>query len=314
MVGASAPPRLRRGQALGVVAPAGPVRLDRLTAGLDRLGDAFRLVLAPSLTAPRDPALPSYLQAADDVRLAELEAMLADPDIRAILLARGGYGVTRILPRLDPELLRRDPKPIVGFSDATALLAWAYAAGVRGIHGPVGVQLGDLPADDVARLITMLTDPAPRGREPWRLHGVGAGVHRGPLIPANLTLATVLLGTPWALPLDGAVALFEEVGEKPYALDRYLTQLMLAGALARPVAVLLGDLTRCTDPSPPSGVPDAPEAARLTCLERLAAAGRPAAWGAPVGHGQVNAAVPFGAACELDVEAGVLTILEGAVA
>jgi muramoyltetrapeptide carboxypeptidase len=89
---------------------------------------------------------------------------------------------------------------------------------------------------------------------------------------------------------------------------------MLAGALARPVAVLLGDLTRCTDPSPPSGVPDAPEAARLTCLERLAAAGRPAAWGAPVGHGQVNAAVPFGAACELDVEAGVLTILEGAVA
>jgi muramoyltetrapeptide carboxypeptidase len=312
---ASAPPRLRLGDAIGVVAPAGPVNPDQLRAGLDRLGGVFRLVLAPSLTAPRAAGLPSYLHASDDVRAAELAAMIADPDIRGILLARGGYGITRILSRLDPTPLRRDPKPIVGFSDATALLAWAHAAGVRGIHGPVAVQLARLPDDDVARLIAALTDPAPRGVEPWRLVAAAGrgGVHRGPLIPANLTLATVLLGTAWRLPLDGAIALFEEVGERPYELDRYLTQLALAGELARPAAVILGELTRCADPSPPLGVPDPPDAARATCLERLAASGRPAAWGAPIGHGAVNAAVPFGAACVLDLEAGTLEIVEGAV-
>ena len=109
------------------------------SAALARLGDAFRAARrADSVTAPHPPDVPSYLAASDDMRAAELNAMLADPDVRAIVLARGGYGLMRILPRLDPEALRRDPKPIIGFSDATALLAWAYAAGVRGDARPDG--------------------------------------------------------------------------------------------------------------------------------------------------------------------------------
>jgi muramoyltetrapeptide carboxypeptidase len=138
---AERPPRIARGETLGVLAPAGPVKMDRLHRGLDRLGDAFRIRLAPSLTAPRSAGVASYLAASDEVRASELEAMLRDPDVRGILLARGGYGITRILPRLDVAALRADPKPIVGFSDATALLAWAYAAGVRGIHGPMAVAM-----------------------------------------------------------------------------------------------------------------------------------------------------------------------------
>jgi muramoyltetrapeptide carboxypeptidase len=307
------PPRVRRGQTVGIVAPAGPVRPERLRAGLACLGEVFTLRVGASVTAPRAPGTPSYLAAPDEVRLAELSAMLADPDVRAIILARGGYGLMRILPRLDPGLVARDPKPIVGFSDATALLSWAHHAGVRGIHGPMIAQLSDLPPEDVAQLVTLLTDPRAPGERPWRLQAHGRGVHRGALVPANLTLASVLVGTPWALPLTGAIALFEEVGERPYELDRYLTQLALTGALAGTTAAVIGELTRCSDPSPPSGERDPDDAGLAVVLERLAAIGLPIAVGAPIGHGRRNEPVPFGAACELDLDRGALAILEPAV-
>src|SRR3954471_9907932 len=167
------PPRVVRGQTVGVVAPAGPVKLDRLRRGLACLGDAFELRVADSVTAPRGPDTPSYLAASDERRVAELTAMLADPDVRAIILARGGYGIMRILPQLDPALLRRDPKPLVGFSDATALLAWAHHAGVRGIHGPMIAQLSDLPPSDIAQLISVMTEPRPLGERPWSLGSHG---------------------------------------------------------------------------------------------------------------------------------------------
>jgi muramoyltetrapeptide carboxypeptidase len=308
------PPRVRKGQTIGIVAPSGPVKLDRLRRGLACLGDVFELRVADSVTAPREPETPSYLAAADEVRIAELTAMLADPDVRAIIFARGGYGAMRILPGLDPAVLRTDPKPIVGFSDATALLAWAYHAGVRGIHGPMIAQLADLPPSDVAHLIALLTEPRPLGERAWPLRAHGAGRHRGPLVAANLTLASVLVGTPWPLPLAGAIALFEEVGEKPYELDRYLTQLTLTGALAEISAAVIGELTRCSDPDPPTGEPDPDDAALTTVLERLRAAGTPVAVGAPVGHGRRNEAVPFAAACELDLDRATLAITEPAVA
>ncbi len=308
------PPRIARGARLAIVAPSGPISLERFRRGVARLGDAFELVIAPGVTAPRPPDLASYLAATDEQRAAELDAMLGDPDVRAIVLARGGYGLTRILPLLDPDRLRRDPKPIVGFSDGTALLAWAHAAGVRGIHGPVIQQLGELPDEDIAQLIALLTDPRPPGERPWRLAAHGRGVHRGPLVPANVTMASMIVGTPWPLPLAGAIVLLEEVGERPYELDRYLTQLIATGALAPAAAAVVGDLTRCHDPSPPAGGIDPADAGLRAILERLAAAGKPAASGAPIGHGDRNEAVPFGAACELDLDRGTLAILEGAVA
>lgn len=307
------PPRIRRGQTLGIASPSGPVKLDRLHAGLARLGDTFRLELAPSLTAPREADVASYLAASDDVRAAELNAMIANPDIRAILLARGGYGLMRILPRLDPAALARDPKPIVGFSDATALLSWAHAAGVRGIHGPLGVQMDRLPASDLELMIALLTEARAPGVRPWTLTARGRGTYRGPVFAANLTMVSVLSATPWALPLRGALALIEEVGERPYELDRYLTQLALAGELATPSAVIIGDLIRCVDPQPPLGAPDPAGAALATVLERLHASGTAAAFGAPVGHGDRNEPVPFGAAAILDLDRCTFEITDPAV-
>ena len=310
---AARPPRIERGQTLGIVAPAGPVRAEVLQRGLAQLGETFRLRVADSVTAPHPPGVPSYLAAADDVRAAELNAMLADRDVRAILLARGGYGLMRILPRLDSEALRRDPKPIIGFSDATALLAWAHAAGVRGVHGPMVIQLDRLPREDIAHLVTLISEPRAPGVRPWHLAAHGTGRHRGPLVAANLTLCSMLVGTPWQLPVRGAIALIEEVGEKPYVIDRYLTQLALTGQLAQLSAVIVGDLTRCSDASPPTGTPDPDAAALAAVLERLRSAGTPAAVGAPVGHGDRNEAIPFGADSILDLDAGTIEILEPAV-
>jgi muramoyltetrapeptide carboxypeptidase len=313
MTAAARPPRIERGQTLGIVAPAGPVKRDLFERCVARLGDAFKLRVAPSVTAPHPPDVPSYLAAADDVRAAELNAMLADRDVRAILLARGGYGLMRILPRLDASALRRDPKPIIGFSDATALLAWAYAAGVRGVHGPMVVQLDRLPADHVEHLIDLISSPRAPGVRPWRLASHGKGRYRGPLVAGNVTMYSLLVGTPWEVTVRGAIAIMEEVGERPYELDRYLTQLALTGELAQLAAVVVGDLTRCVDANPPTGVPDPDDAALQTVLERLHAAGTPAAVGAPIGHGDRNEAVPFGADSILDLDAGTLEILEPAV-
>lgn len=317
------PPRLRPGDTIGIVAPAGPIKpsgRDALTRGLERLATTFDIALGPTLEHARDPEVPSYLSAGDAERADELNAMIANPSIRAIVCARGGYGLTRILDLLDPTALLRDPKPIVGFSDATALLSWAYAAGVGAIHGPVVVQLGNLPVSETERVVRLLTDPAPLGRQLWSIESADRGSYAGHLVPANLTMASMLVGTRWPLPLDGAVAIFEEVGEKPYEIDRYLTQLEATQAMYGVEAVLWGDLVRCTDPSPPTGEPDqgsghSPEinAAQRVIRERLDYFGKPCAFGAPIGHGERNAAVPFGAACELDLEAQTLWIVDGAV-
>lgn len=305
------PPRIKRGETLGITAPAGPINFDKFKRGLERFGDAFTLRVGETIIGARDPNTPSYLAASDDVRVAELNAMLADRDVRAILLARGGYGLMRILPRLDHEALRRDPKPIIGFSDATALLAWAHAAGVRGIHGPMVVQAGTLEDSDIAHLISLMSDARVRGVRPWQLAAHGKGRYRGPLITANLTLLSLLVGTAWELPTKQAITIIEEVGEKPYELDRYLTQLELTGRLAPMTAVIVGDLVRCVDSNPASGVPDPEDAALQTVLERLR--GMPVAVGAPIGHGTRNEAVPFGAEAILDLDAGTLEITEAAV-
>ena len=306
------PPRIKRGETLGVVAPAGPINVDKLKRGIERFGDAFRLRVADSITAPREANVPSYLAASDDTRVRELNAMFADRDVRAILLARGGYGLMRILPRLDVEAFKRDPKPIIGFSDATALLAWAHAAGVRGIHGPMLVQMGVLADDqDITYLIELMSDARVPGVRPWALATHGRGQHRGPLITANLTLLSLLVGTPYELPVARSVTLIEEVGEKPYELDRYLSQLALTGQLAKMNAMVIGDLTRCADANPPTGVPDPEDAALQTVLERVRPL--PVAVGAPIGHGDRNEAVPFGADAILDLDAGTLEITEAAV-
>jgi muramoyltetrapeptide carboxypeptidase len=331
-----APPALRPGDTIGVCAPAGPVNPERLARGLDTLAAHFRIKTSPGVLA-RD----GFLAGDDRQRAAELSAMLADRDVRAVIMARGGYGVTRMLADVDPALVRRDPKPVIGFSDGTPLLAFVAAAGVRPIHGPVVTQLGELPADDVRHLVRLLTDRAPLGRLPWTLTALGAprldlaghaspGAHAGareplgghgagsepivaPLVPANLKMLAHTVGTPWALSFAGCVPLLEEIGEKPYAIDRDLQQLVLAGLLRGARAVVLGDLTRCTDPPHVPGSVDDPGPALAAVDAALRRLGLAALAGAPVGHGARNLALPFAGRVSLDLAAATLDLLDPAV-
>ena len=301
------PPAVREGDLVGVIAPAGPVDPDRLRAGLDRVAPHLRLRVPDDITTAT-----GYLAGSDQRRAAELDAMLRDPDVRAIILARGGYGIARILPLLDPGALRADPKPIVGFSDGTALLAWAARAGVCGIHGPVIGQLRSLPDEDVAALVRALRDPTPLGPLPWRLASIGAplpGPVTGRLVGGNLTLWANLIGTPWQIESAGAIALFEEVGEKPYEIDRDLTHLINAGGLAGAAGALIGDLTRCHGAEEAEG---ATAAALAAIDDRLRHLALPGLAGAPIGHGTRNVAVPWGARAVLHPD-GSIEILDAAV-
>lgn len=314
---AIAPPRLRQGDRVGVFAASGPPLPAPLARGVEALASAFRVDVAASARMPAPPPHATYLAAEDERRAGELNAMLANPDVRAVIMARGGYGLMRILPLLDTAALRADPKPIVGFSDGTALLSWAWTAGVRGIHGEVAVRIGPERPEAIGELVRALTDPTPLGRLPWSLGSTTARkapLRDGVLVPANLVMTCHLVGTRWQLPLAGAIWLLEEVGERPYELDRALTHLRLAGQLDEVAGVVVGDLVRCMDPLPGPGEPDDPSTAMQVVRERLTRFGLPHLFGAHFGHGRENPPLPFAARCSFDEEAAAVHVLEGCVA
>jgi muramoyltetrapeptide carboxypeptidase len=299
------PPRLRPGDPIRVVAPSGPVPRAELEAGAALLGVRYQLRYDPETLFRAD----GFLAGTDEARLAELHAAIADPEARAVVMARGGYGLMRLLPFLDAELLRKNPKPLVGFSDGTVLLAFAARAGVASVHGPVITQLARLPEGDRAALFGLLEGPGP-GLLAEELEAPVPGRVQGPLIGGNLEVFSRLLGTPYLPDPIGAVLVLEDLGERPYRVDRLLTHLDLAGIFGAVSAVVLGDFSGCKE-SPTSGLASPPVEEVL--LDRLGRLAIPVAFGAPVGHGARNVALPYGTLVELDTRSGTLVGLEGAV-
>jgi len=287
------------GSKIAVVAPAGPVPADRYRAGLEILAARYTLVHVydPAAAGP----LP-YLAGTDQQRSEALNRALRDPQVEAIFCARGGYGSLRILEALDGEALRRRRPALVGFSDVTALHAWAARLGVPTLHGPVVTQLARLPAAEVEALFAALEGrglPTLTGLQP----AVG-GRARGPLRGGNLTMLSHLCGTPWQPDVRGAILLLEEIGEAPYRLDRMLTQLRLARALEGVAGIVVGTLLDCDAPQGPTA---ALVEARSVVVERLAGLGVPLVLGAPVGHGDHNLALPMGGPpARLDADQGRL--------
>jgi muramoyltetrapeptide carboxypeptidase len=279
-----------------VVAPSSPFDPAAFALGLAVLRDG--LGLEPRHRADLH-ARQGYLAGDDGRRLEEWREAVADPDARAIFCARGGYGASRLLPGLDPAALLDRPKVLVGFSDVCALHAALNRAGLATVHGPVLTQLGRAPPEAVDHLRRLLARDAPRAG-PWDRPAPGAGLAgtatvragraSGPLVGGSLALLAHLTGTPWAAPLAGAVLLLEDVGEQPYRIDRYLTQLALAGALEGLAAVALGQFTDC-DGGGQRGLDVARAAVR--------ALGVPAVEGLPCGHQDHNFAVPMGARATL---------------
>lgn len=264
------------------------------------LARRYRVVHGADAPAPPDRTL-GYLAGDDATRAAELNEALGDQRVRAIFCSRGGYGAMRILDRLDGEALRRRRIPLVGFSDITALHAWAARLGVPTVHGPVVSQLHRLPQEQVEHLFALL-----EGERPAPLSGLTPlhpGTARGPLLGGNLTLLCHLLGTPHLPAFDGAVLLIEEVNEPPYRLDRMLTQLALAGVFERLAGVVVGQVLL------PGTVDEKARALRRAVLaDRLGQLGLPVVSDAPVGHGGSHLALPLGLPVTLDADAGTLTL------
>jgi muramoyltetrapeptide carboxypeptidase len=288
-----------------VVALSGPIPPDDFAQGAAVLSARYQLRYDPDSLFRAT----GFTAGPDQVRLAELEAALLDPEARAVIMGRGGYGLLRILAAIDPGLLRRAAKPIVGFSDGTLLLAQAARAGLASIHGPVVTQLGRLPPEDHDALFAALEQPEAR-RLCSGLDALVPGRAQGPLLGGNLEVFSRMLGTPYLPDLRGAILFFEDVGERPYRIDRLLTQLELAGVFQAAAGVVTGEFLGCDEPvSSKLASPLASEVLR----ERLGRLRIPVVLGAPVGHGRHNRALPYGTRAELDADAGTLAALEGAV-
>ena len=310
------PPALKRGDTIAFVAPAGPIGIAQVKEYAGRLENAGYHVLIPDGIERKA----GYLAGLDQARADELNAAIRDPKVRAVFPCRGGYGVTRILDRIDYAALRRDPKIITGFSDLTALhLAISREARVVTFHSPLpetslwqtgkehafaassferAVFAGQYNSGTVGYAIELPTD------QPRPTTVVGGKV-RGRLAGGNLTLISCTLGTPYAIEPKGKILFIEDVHEAPYRIDRYLSQLRLAGVLDSIVGVVAGGFTS-------NDAKDAKEIDRVL-REYFSSMKKPVVTNFPVGHIVRNATLPVGALVELDGDAGSLRLLENPV-
>ena len=298
------PPRLEPGATIQIVAPSGPVPREAFLAGLAVLRARYDVRHDEGIFARA-----GYLAGDDDRRLAELTRALSEPDVRAVVMARGGYGLLRLLPFVDLAALAAHPRMLVGFSDGTALLAAAARAGVVSVHGPVVTQLGNLSSEDQRALFERIETSGP-GPLLSDLEEIIPGRVQGRLLGGNLEVFSRLLGTPYLPDVAGAILFFEDLGERPYRLDRLVTHLDLAGLFSAVSAVVLGDFSGCREPEPTRA--ESPTADQVL-IERLGRLPIPVVRGGAFGHGTRNRALPYGALCELDTRSGTLTTLEGAV-
>lgn len=290
-----------------MVAPAGPVDADRLERGLAvlrRMLPGNELVMADNLGV-RD----GYFAGDDETRTRALSAAFADPEAGAVWCARGGYGLTRILARLDPEPLRSAPKCLIGFSDVTALLAWAHTrVGVMSIHGPVVGQLATLEERDRETAVELLRGGVPSPLEAESGQVICGGTVEGRLVVGNLEVLRSLIGTPDWPPLEDTILGLEEVGERPYRVDRALTQLISAGALRGVRGVAIGQMTGCVEPEHGGSRGWSVDE---VIADRFGRLGIPVVTGFPFGHeDRRNVALPFGARVRLAADDATMIFLE----
>ncbi len=310
-----APPALVPGDTVALVAPCGICEEDDARRFADSLTAAgFRVVVEPEIHERRH----RYLAGTDDERAAELDRAIRDPSVRGIFVLRGGFGLTRILDRIDYDALRRDPKVIVGYSDVTGLhVAAGRRARLVTFHAPMASvvkAVGEDPsfAEQSYRDMLFLEPAAPRRMIPLpegeRPTTVTGGRCTGRLVGGNLSLIAATIGTPYALDAKGCVLFLEDVNERPYRVDRLLSQLRLAGVLDGLAGVVVGRFT-CDEYEGEKKEQDEREQ-REVVLEYCRALGCPVVADFPCGHVRNNVTLPLGARVTLDADAGTLEVIE----
>ncbi|MGJ8563535.1 MAG: S66 peptidase family protein [Alphaproteobacteria bacterium] len=308
-------PRLKKGDTVGLISPASK-SIERFEYQISE-----ELVTALGLEPKRGQYVGKdfgYLAAKDKERAADVNAMFADKSVKAIMAVRGGWGCARILPYLDYDLIRANPKPLIGYSDITALhLALQAKTGLVSFHGPnASSKWGKKTLDYFEPLLfdgakptfeTPAMDDDRLVQRRWRTQTLTGGKARGHLVGGNLTVMTALAGTPYMPSTDGGILFLEDVEEAEYRIDRMLTQLGQAGLLSGLKGVVFGQCTSCSTSSG-SGF----ELAEI--LEHhFKPLGVPAFHGAYFGHIADQFTLPLGVNAEINADSGTLRLLESAV-
>lgn len=309
------PQRIREGITIGLIAPgSAPTeeKLNRAITNLIALG--YRVNQGGNLRAKN-----GYLAGTDAERIEDIHWAFSDPEVDAIWCVRGGYGCSRLLPDLDYKLIKKNPKPLIGYSDITALhLAIGQKTGLVTFHGPVAVS--EFPASTLTHFKRVLIDPTVRyeinmpgindpvaGPE-YRASILKPGVASGRLTGGNLSLLASLVGTEFSPKFKNRIVFIEEVGEQPYRIDRMLTQLLQGTDLKKASGVVLGVFEDCF----PTGKEASLELME-TLMDRLGGLGIPVAYGFPIGHIAEQATIPYGVMASLNTEKRSLTLEEWAV-
>ncbi|NJO42341.1 MAG: LD-carboxypeptidase [Cyanobacteria bacterium CRU_2_1] len=288
-------PPLRSGDRLRVIAPSGGLReFERLQQGLEVWrSHGYQIELTPGYDRRW-----GYLAGTDAERRSQLKTALIDPDCRGILCARGGYGGARLLESW--QSVSTEPKWLIGFSDITSLF-WSLSRQISGVHAPLLTTLFAEPEWSVQRLFDWVEG---RSIAPLKGVGWGGGQAQGLLMPANLTVATHLLGTLAQPSLDNVILAFEDVSEAPYRIDRMLTQWRMSGLFRGIQGIALGRFSQC---DPPANSPSF--TVEEVLRDRLSDLGIPIVSDLPFGHDGVNAALPIGVLTEIDGDRGVLSVM-----
>jgi muramoyltetrapeptide carboxypeptidase len=287
------PATLQRGDIIGLVGPAGPWQEETFRKGVQILSElGFQTTFPRNLLEQQ-----GYLAGSDSHRHDTFTEIWRDPDVKAVMAVRGGYGSLRILNELDYNLIKEFPKIIVGFSDVTSLLsAITKETGLVTFHGPMLTTLKTSDRESVQNLFTTLCSPTPQALKPADLEILRPGTARGTLLGGNLTTLTHLVSTPYELPWHDAILFIEDIGEAPYRLDRMLTQLSLAGRFDSITGLILGTFVDCGDQ----------EEIWSRVLE-LFQKDIPIWANFPVGHGPRNITLPIGSSAKMDSSTGSLS-------
>jgi len=303
------PPRLQRGDAVALINPCSvpiePGDVEVVRGAVESLG--LRLVGAPEVNARESAA----------ARAADLNAMFADPRIKALLPMRGGWGCARLLQHLDYATIASHPKILIGYSDVAALLLGVNArTGLVTFHGPMGNSAWvPFTVEHLRRILfageaaTLCSDSdAAEVRPETRFRTITAGRARGRLLGGNLTVLASMVGSPYLRGADDVILFLEEIREPMSEVDRMLTTLELAGILGRVRGFVFGQCTSCSAPA----LDDSLTLDRVLD-DHVRPLGIPAWRGAPIGHVEQQLTVPIGLPVEMDASRGTIRLLEPAV-
>jgi muramoyltetrapeptide carboxypeptidase len=295
------PPRLKPGDTIGIVAPAGPFDPEKFMKGktvLESMG--FRTFSDEGIFQKH-----GFLAGTDIQRADQVNRLFADPSVQAIACARGGYGSMRILPFLDFETIQKHPKIFLGFSDISALLSVLYdQCGLVNFHGPVVTTLANATEKTIMAVKTALTSDVQLELIPENGTVIKPGVCSGLVAGGNLTTLCHLVGTSYAPNFKGKILLLEDVGEMPYRIDRMLTQMKLAGCFDGIAGLILGAFKECGHLNEIVGI--FAEIFKDTNIPILA--------DFDMGHGEHNLTIPMGLGATLDTDKKRLLFHEPATA